>query len=193
MRSLAPFLVLLAACSYITEPYANPADPVTVDLVNRSAAVVYLPLTDARTPLDAALTFAAKGSDPFKAALSCADVSCSAGCDVQTCARVSAVRELSPGEALLVDWDNFRYDEGELACTVSGESRACVSGSRVPKGRYLARVCFGRGIKAAAAQMQRSAADPQIIVGAALDVEECLTPLELGVPGYNVRYEIEIR
>jgi hypothetical protein len=181
--------VVLSGCTYISHPYVDPGDPVTVEIINRTSSDVYLTLNDG-SPLDVALKFSHKGGAAVQTRLSCADVSCAAGCAVTPCALAPAVRELSPGEGLLVEWENLVYAPGDQVCG----GVPCVNGSRAAEGRYLATVCFARAIKAAgAAPMERDATDPKIIGGAAIDGEECRPPLELGFPGYNVRYEIEVR
>jgi hypothetical protein len=198
--SLSRFLLIATlslGCDYINSPRTDPADPVTLSLINDTGAVIYLALNDSYSPLDAAVKLRSKDGAPFTAALSCASVSCASGCEVETCAAQRAVRELAPGEALLVEWNITRYDAGAQTCADS--NFVCLVGTRAAEGRYLADVCFARAIKAAQTQdlqparLQRLVDDGAVILGAALDGEECLQTREIGVPAYDVRHQITIR
>jgi hypothetical protein len=183
--------IFLAGCTYISHPYVDAGDPLTVEVVNQSDGDLYFALKDGAL-LDAALSYSLKNGEPVQTALSCADVACAAGCDVERCQPVAAVRELSAGEALLVDWNGLRYDEGELSCP--GASSPCRVGSRATGGRYLVTVCFGRAIqKAALAPMQRSADDAKVVLNAAITDETCAPAVEVGFPSYDVRYKVEVR
>ncbi len=188
---------LVTGCAYIRSPRTDPADPVTLSLINDTGSVIYLALNDSGSPLDAAVKLRQKGGSPFTAALSCSSVTCASGCGVATCAAQHAVREMAPGEALLVEWNITRYDAGDQTC--SDDSFVCSIGSRAAEGRYLADVCFGRAVKAAEAsslqpsRLERSVDDGAIILGAALDGEECLETREFGVPAYDVRHQITLR
>lgn len=192
MSRFASVFLLLAGCAYISQPYVDPADPLVIEIANAGSETVFLPLKDGGL-LDGALMIVTKGERAaVQAKLSCADVSCAAGCDVAPCQLVRAVRELAPGEGVLVEWNAIRYDEGDLSC--GGVSTTCRVGSRAANGRYLGTVCFGRALEPATlAAMQRSADDAKIVLNAAIVGEECAPAVDFALPSRDVRYKVEVR
>lgn len=176
--------VLLAGCTYITQPYDDPADPLVVELINRSDAPMYL-----ASPV--ALRFADKGGDVL-ASVTCADAPCSvAACGFTPCLAAPAVRELLPGEGLLVEWNGLRYERSQIACDAGPVQ--CVSGARSAKQRYVVTACFARAFRQAGTVLSRGESDPEVIYGAIVDGEECAAAIDVGFPGFDVRHQVELR
>lgn len=162
-------------------------------VTNASPQTVYLPMTDATTVIGAGLQIKTKAGRAFRPVPTCAIPVCEDGCQVSACAPTSAVRALLPGETFSFEWQSFELQDGNQTC-ISGE-RACLTPKPAGDGRYLMTVCYGTVVRPVngAQTASRSPLDHSVLLDAAADDIRCDKPLEFGVPGYDVRYQVVLK
>lgn len=124
--------------------------------------------------------------------VSCEALLCGVDCQTAPCPATHAVRAILPQQTYSFTWQPYRFDNGTLACPQG--NLACLQPVPVPTGRYDMTACFSAQIVTAPGETEVvSPTDAQVIDGAQTDQSHCVAPFEIGVPGYDVRYQVYLQ
>lgn len=194
--TLSAYLTCLAlgfAPGCFTDAYRDPVEPVMMAVTNQTDQVLYLDMTDSTTVIgDAVQIRTKKQGRLFRPVPTCALPLCTDGCVVNACVPAFAVRALMPGETYSFEWQSFEFEDGVQGCE-AGE-RACLVSKPAGDGRYTMTVCYGLSVRPreGALEVRRRNDDHNIIEDAIADDVRCAPALDFGVPGYDVRYQVQL-
>ena len=189
-RSLVVAIALAAAAPACLKNDAthDPIEPVMMALTNSTDHVVYLDMTPGGDILGGGLRLQHSGQNDFIIPTpSCKQRLCSDACAVSACANGSAVREILPRQTYTLEWVPYEFTAGQDPCP----GQACVQPGRAPDGRYLMSACYGTEITVSGTP-QKSSTDPLVIEGAQVTALTCTKTFDIGLPGYDVRYQLYI-
>lgn len=187
LRLVALAVLILAGCLKNNATH-DPIEPVMMALTNTTDHVVYLDTLPGGDILGAGLRLQQKGASAYLIpAPSCAERLCSEACEVVGCTDAPSVRELLPNATYSFAWMPYEFSPGQDTCP----GQACLAAARAPEGRYLMSACYGTDLKMVGTP-QKSPTDPLVISGASVSSAICTKPFEVGLPGYDVRYQLYI-
>jgi hypothetical protein len=169
----------------------DPIEPVMMALTNNTGSTIYLDMIPGGDILGGGVRLQHKGSaDYLVPAASCAELLCSDNgpsdnCAVTPCTDPPAVRAILPEQTYTFDWIPYEFSAGTDTC--AGQS--CISPVKAAAGRYLMSACYSTTLTTIGTP-QKLATDPMVISGAQVTTPTCSKTFEIGVPGYDVRYQL---
>lgn len=190
VRRFGLALVVVAVSAGCLSDHANrdPIEPVMMAITNNNDHSIFLDMTPGGDILGSGVRLQHKGSaDYLQPVPSCEQRLCSDPCEVTACAHAPSVREILPKQTYSFTWMPYEFAAGRDVCT----GQTCVAPAKAPDGRYLMSACYGTDL-AANGVTQKSAADPLVIEGAAVTTATCTATFDIGLPGYEVRYQLYI-